>query len=63
MIDYTAPSDGTAIVVEQPSGRMFGTKSVSEGENFHFQVDDSGGPVPTNILFQLYFVPVKAKNE
>ena len=60
-IDYKAPGDGTAIITA--SGTMFGTKSLSEGEDFHFEVDDSGGPVPTNMVFRLYFVPAEPKQE
>ena len=58
-IDYKAPSDGTAILVERTSGKMFVTKYLPEGEDFHFEVDSTTAPALTNTYFRLYFVPAK----
>jgi hypothetical protein len=57
-IDYKAPTDGTAILVEATSGKMYATKYLPEGEDFRFEVDNSAQPVLTNANFRLYFVPV-----
>jgi hypothetical protein len=82
-IEYRAPANGTAILLERTSRRIVATESLSEGDPFEFHpnhqgcsevlfsmfaptnaVDTGGFPqVPTNTLFQLYFVPAKAKTE
>lgn len=77
-IDYEAPTDGTAILVEKVTGRMVATESLSSGSSFSFSpssgnwaelmltlfgVSSSDGElnlqIPTNSVFQLYFVPNK----
>lgn len=83
MVEYTAPTDGTAILMERTSGRMVATESLGEGDAFSFHpTRDGAGEVllglfanphavpegsaltlPTNTLFQLYFVPAKKKQE
>jgi hypothetical protein len=82
-VEYTAPADGTAILIEQQSGRIVATESLTEGDSFDFhpQVqgydevlyrmfgDTNAAPdggvvvVPTNTLFQLFFVPAREKRE
>lgn len=37
LVDYTAPGDGTVILIERTSGRTVATKSVSEGDDFTFR--------------------------
>lgn len=83
MVEYTAPTDGTAILIERNSGRIVATESLDEGDTFSFHPDKGnagevllgmfGNPnalldggamtIPTNTLFQLYFVPEKTKPE
>jgi hypothetical protein len=83
MVDYEAPTDGTAILIERTSCRIVATESLSEGSNFRFSPGsgsydevlfrmfarpdavEGGGVVvvPTNALFQLYFVPERARKE
>jgi hypothetical protein len=62
-IDYKAPTDSTAILVDQTSGKMYVTKYLPEGEDFHFEVDYTTAPVLTNAYFRLYFVPVNENKE
>ncbi|GEM_PF-404722 len=83
-VEYTAPRDGTAILVERTSGRIVATESLGEGDSFDFNPDvenydevlfrmfgdihaASDGStmvvIPTNALFQLYFVPEKTRKE
>lgn len=68
-IEYKAPTDGTAIVLERASDRMVVTKSLAEGDDFSFEFDPTGAGqnetnlFSTNAFFQLYFVPMKAKKE
>jgi hypothetical protein len=66
MIHWAAPKDGTAILVETRTGKTVATKSVSEGDEFEFDVTSSDCsqtleaifPVmPTNAQFVLFFVP------
>ena len=83
MVDYEAPTDGTAILIERTSRRIVATEALSEGSNFSFSpgsgsydevlfrmfahpdaVEGVGVVVvPTNAVFQLYFVPEKARKE
>ena len=63
IIDYKAPTEGTAILVEGISGKMFVTKYLPEGEDFHFEVDNNTAPALTNTYFRLYFVPAKEEKE
>lgn len=68
-IEYKAPADGTAIVLERTSDRMVVTKSLEKGDDFSFEFDPTGAgqnernQFSTNAFFQLYFVPVKAAKE
>jgi len=67
-IDWDAPSDGTAILVEAKTGRTVATKSVSLGGG-GFKFDGSSRTdadlliaifadrMPTNAQLVLYFVP------
>lgn len=42
LVDYQAPVDGTAILVERSSGRMVASESLDEGNNFRFGPNQSG---------------------
>lgn len=35
-VEYTAPRDGTAILIERTSGRIVATESLEEGDSFDF---------------------------
>lgn len=37
MVDYEAPADGTAILMERTSRRMVATESLREGDSFEFR--------------------------
>ncbi len=70
-IDYKAPIDGTAILVDVANRKTVATESLSEGSDFDFNAfsatDESvlealyGGAKPANARFVLYFVPTKEK--
>lgn len=36
MVEYKAPADGTAILIERTSGRIVATESLGEGDKFDF---------------------------
>jgi len=36
-VEYTAPSDGTAILIERTSGRIVASESLVEGDTFTFK--------------------------
>jgi len=66
-ITWKAPSDGTAILVEQSTRTMIRTDSLSEGELYEFDAGMEGTqyllkvalpPTQTNANFVLYFRPL-----
>ena len=71
-IEWDAPTEGTAILVETTTGKIVATKSVSDGgAGFRFDVTSSEyaevltaifPAMPTNAQFLLYFVPSPKKD-
>lgn len=66
-INWKAPSDGTAILIEQITGKMIRTDSLSEGELYEFDaamewtqnlLKVALPPTQTNASFVLYFRPL-----
>lgn len=39
MIDWEAPADGTAYLVEKTSGKIVETRSLTKGDSFSFSID------------------------
>lgn len=68
-IDYTAPVDGTAIVVNRhPDTRVLMTRSVKAGESVSFSFDPSSAGVRSvfgdsakDAVILLYFIPAPSK--
>ena len=70
-IDWEAPADGTAILMETTTGKTVATKSVAEGgAGFRFDLTTQQDAdtlqaifptMPTNAQFVLYFVPSPKK--
>ncbi len=71
-IEWNAPAEGTAILVETTTGKTVATKSVSDGgEGFSFDLSSQRDTdtleaifptMPTNAKFVLYFVPSPEKD-
>jgi hypothetical protein len=71
-IDWDAPAEGTAILVETTTGKTVATKSVADGgAGFSFDVTSQRdadrlqaifATMPTNAQFVLYFVPSPKKD-
>jgi hypothetical protein len=57
-IEYQAPADGTAILMERTSGRIIATESLSEGNSFDFRPNRQGC---SEVLFSM-FAPTNAVN-
>jgi len=64
-IEYTAPSDGTAILKERTSGKIVATESLGEGNTFHFSPNHEGCSevlfslfAPTNTVYEGGFPPM-----
>jgi hypothetical protein len=51
MVDYEAPADGTAILIERTSRRIVATESLSEGTNFKF---GPGSQSYDEVLFRMF---------
>ena len=51
MVDYEAPTDGTAILIERTSRRIVATESLSEGGNFTF---GPGSSSYDEVLFRMF---------
>jgi hypothetical protein len=67
-IDYTAPVDGTAILIDAASGKHIATETLSEGQNFEMDlpIDDPEELEKLNAVLdvkklnpRLYFVPIE----
>ncbi len=65
-VDYRAPENGTVVLREETTRRMVATQTLSEGDPFTFPdvtmhhealTKLFGDPMPTNLVFTLYFVP------
>ena len=65
-VDWRAPQAGTAMIREETTRRIVATQSLGEGDTFAFPDHDNhrealfklfGEPMPTNLVFVLYFVP------
>jgi hypothetical protein len=65
-IDWDAPADGTAVLVETTTGKTVATKSVTDETGFTFDVSKHHDAevlrtifptLPANAQFELYFVP------
>jgi hypothetical protein len=54
MVEYTAPTDGTAILMERTSGRMVATESLGEGDTFLFHPEQGGA---SEVLMGLFAIP------
>jgi hypothetical protein len=66
MIDWQAPSDGTAYLVEKESGKIVETRSMKKDDTYSFSVTSSGqakefeqtlGVKFSDARFLLYFEP------
>lgn len=66
MIDWAAPSDGTAYLVEKESGKIVETRSMKKDDTYSFSVSSSGqakefeqtlGVKFSDARFLLYFEP------
>jgi len=65
MIDWVAPEDGTAYLVEEKTKKILGTKSLKKGERFDLSFTSTEpeefekmlGVTPAEARFSLYFVP------
>lgn len=66
-ITWTAPEDGTAVLVESSSGKVVATETVGAGDEFEFKANREteaevlsrlfGSPLPYDARFVLYFSP------
>jgi hypothetical protein len=54
MVDYEAPTDGTAILIERTSRRIVATESLSEGSSFRF---GPGWGSCDEVLFRMFAHP------
>jgi hypothetical protein len=54
MVDYEAPTDGTAILIERTSRRIVATESLSEGSSFRFS---PGSGSYDEVLFRMFGHP------
>ena len=74
MIDYRATENGTAIVVEEKSGKLVSTKTLTPAQpTFSFDTDPMDEDVierlktigidPIDMKFNLYFVPDEQSTE
>jgi hypothetical protein len=50
-IEYRAPTDGTAILMERTSGRIVATESLTEGNDFSFHPNMQG---TSEVLFSMF---------
>jgi len=50
-IEYTAPRDGTAILIERTTKRIVATESLGEGDTFYFHPNVSGYD---EVLFRMF---------
>lgn len=50
-IEYRAPTDGTAILMERTSGRIVATESLAEGHDFSFHPNKQGA---SEVLFSMF---------
>jgi hypothetical protein len=50
-VEYTAPTDGTAILIERTSGRIVATESLGEGDSFDFHPRVQGYD---EVLFRMF---------
>jgi hypothetical protein len=66
MIEWTAPADGTAYLVEKESGKIVETRSMAKGDAYSFSVssvgqarefDETLGIKLSDARFLLYFEP------
>lgn len=67
-VEWRAPQPGAAILREETTRRIVATQSLGEDDAFEFPGHDDhrealfklfGEPMPTNLVFVLYFVPEK----
>ncbi len=67
-VEWRAPQPGAAILREETTQRIVATESLGEDDSFDFPDNDNhreallklfGEPMPTNLVFVLYFVPAK----
>lgn len=65
-VDYRAPADGNVLLREETTRRIVATQTLGEGDSFTFPdvtmhhealTKLFGDPMPTNLIFTLYFVP------
>jgi hypothetical protein len=54
MIEWVAPADGTAILIERRSGRIVTTASLEDGDTFSFYKDVAG---VNDLLRSMFGVP------
>jgi hypothetical protein len=71
MIDWKAPTEGTAYLVEKTSGKIIETRSLDAGDNYSFSVSSGSqgaeferalGIRFSEARFMLYFQPADTKN-